>query len=204
MIAVIVLAAGRSSRMGRCKLLLPYRGSTVLETVVKNATASSADEVMVVVGAWMTNEVVERLREVGACVVVNEMSESEMIDSLRIALKALQEQRKGNIDAFIVMLADQPAIGHEVIDELITAWHQSPAGIIIPTYKGKRGHPVLLSGRYIPELLLYRGEYGLRSFIVEHSNDVKEVPVQTDAILRDIDTNEDYERELRMLTKHSM
>jgi molybdenum cofactor cytidylyltransferase len=171
---------------------------------VKNATASSADEVIVVVGAWMTNEVVERLREVGACVVVNEMSESEMIDSLRIALKALQEQRKGNIDAFIVMLADQPAIGHEVIDELITAWHQSPAGIIIPTYKGKRGHPVLLSGRYIPELLLYRGEYGLRSFIVEHSNGVKEVPVQTDAILRDIDTNEDYERELRMLTKHSM
>jgi len=202
MIAVIVLAAGRSSRMGQCKLLLPYRGSTVLETVIKNATASSADQVIVVVSAWMPSEVVERLMGARISVVVNDMSESEMIDSLRIALKALQKQYGESIDAFIVMLADQPAIGHEIIDELIRAWYRSPAGIIIPTYNGKRGHPVLLSGRYISELLLYRGEYGLRSFIAEHSNDVKEMPVQTDAILRDIDTNEDYERELRMLTDH--
>lgn len=199
MIAAIILAAGHSERMGTFKLLLPYGHSTILETVVKTATLSLADAIIVVVNQQMPKDVAERLGQMGACIVVNEMQHSEMIDSLRKALIKLR-CCADNIEAFIVMLADQPAIKRDVIDAIITAHRKTGAGIVIPTFKGKRGHPVLLSMQYADELISYHGEQGLRSFILEHKNDVFELPVETDAILRDIDTHEDYEREVRNLT----
>lgn len=197
MIAAIVLAAGQSTRMGSCKLLLPFGELTILETVVKNAISSLADSVIVVIAPGLPKELVERLIKMGSIVAVNEMQQSQMIDSLRIALTKLRECAS-DIESFIVMLADQPAIGHEIVDALIAAHRQTGSGIVIPTFAGRRGHPVLLSGRYIDELISYHGKHGLRSFISEHSSDVFELPVDTDAILRDIDTKEDYERELRI------
>lgn len=202
MVVAIVLAAGKSARMGSCKLLLPFGELTVLETVVKNAIASLADDVIVVIAPDMPKEFVQRLVKMGATVVVNEVQQSQMIDSLRVALTKLRENAS-DIESFVVMLADQPAIGHEVVDALIAAHRQTGFGIIIPKFSGRRGHPVLLSGRYIDKLISYHGEHGLRSFIIEHSSDVLELPVDTDAILRDIDTKEDYERELRILMKLS-
>lgn len=198
MVAAIVLAAGKSARMGSCKLLLSFGELTILETVVKNALASLADDVIVVIAPDLPKEFIQRLVSMGATIAVNEMRQSQMIDSLRIALTKLRE-RANDIESFVVMLADQPAIGHEIVDALIAAHRQTGFGIIIPTFSGRRGHPVLLSRRYIDELISYHGEHGLRSFIMEHSNDVLELPVDTDAILRDIDTKEDYERELRIL-----
>ncbi|MCS7254041.1 MAG: nucleotidyltransferase family protein [Armatimonadota bacterium] len=200
MIVAIILAAGRSERMDSCKLLLPFGESTILESVVRNAVSSLAESVIVVINPELPRAFLQRLQDIGATVVVNEMQQSQMIDSLRVGLIEARE-RFGKIEAFIVMLADQPAVEHEIVDMLISAHKQTGAGIIIPTFSGKRGHPVLLSGRYVDKLISYRGEQGLRSFIREHSSDVLELPVQTSAVLRDIDTREDYERELRILMK---
>lgn len=192
-IATILLAAGRSRRMGRCKLLLPFGSSTVLETAIRHATMSEVDKVVVVLGAH--NATLSRqLQSLPAEIVINPEPASEMINSLRCGLRALPPPPL--LRAFIVALADQPFITSNIFNAIVNAFNETHHGIIIPTYRGKRGHPVMLDGRYRELLLTYTGECGLRSFMHEHSDDIYELPMNDDAIVRDIDTLDDYYREL--------
>lgn len=154
---------------------------------------SQVDKVVIVLGAHNA-PLREQLQSFPAEVVINPEPESEMIDSLRCGLRALPPPPQ--LQAFIVALADQPFITPDIFNAIINAFKETPYGIIIPTYRGKRGHPVILDGRYRKPLLAYKGECGLRSFMRKHSNDVHELPLNDDAIIRDIDTLDDYHREL--------
>jgi len=191
-VAAIVLAAGASRRMGRAKQTLPYGQSTILETVIRALNAASRVEGVTVVLGSNWPEVYPALEHLDAEVFVNPRPEDGMISSAQWALA----QVRNDADAFLFALGDQPQIETRVVDALIEAAAQSGKGICLPTYAGKRGHPVLFRARYKPEILSLPLTVGLNHLVHSHPDDVLEVPVDTSSVLKDIDTPEDYRRAL--------
>ncbi|MHC4712419.1 MAG: nucleotidyltransferase family protein [Planctomycetota bacterium] len=193
MIRAIVLAGGRSRRMGTQKLLLPYGGMTVVARVVDQLTASGVDSVLVVVNAQGAAVAEEALRH-GAAVVTNPEDEAPMLSSVRCGLRAL-----GPCEAVLVALGDQPSITSGLVDSMIAALSEAGKGIVVPTYGGKRGHPLLFSAKYTDEILSLYDETGLRGLLDAHPDDVFEMAASTDAVLSDMDCPEDYRREIERL-----
>lgn len=192
MIWAIVLAAGESRRMGTQKLLLPFGERTVVETVVRKALDSGVDRVMVVVGA--DRETVRaRLESPPLTIVDNENFRQGMLTSIQAGFAALPSDAA----AAVVMLGDQPAVPTEAVRTVVRAARESGKGIIIPTCGGRRGHPVLIAAKYGRAVAALDPGIGLRQLRLEHPEDVLEVEVGDPAVLRDLDTPEDYEREKR-------
>jgi CTP:molybdopterin cytidylyltransferase MocA len=98
-------------------------------------------------------------------------------------------------EAFLLCLADQPGIGPEIMNTVIRAFRQADPrrGIVRPVYRGRRGHPVLIGARYLEEALqLLEGDVGARQLLLNHPDDILDVEMEGDAILKDIDTPEEY------------
>lgn len=184
----IILAAGESRRMGRCKQLLPWGASTVIGTVAGIALAAPVDEVVVVLGR-QANEVVQvlprgdrRLRWVR-----NEQHDTGMLSSVCAGIAALSP----TCDAFFLFLGDQPMISPQVAWQLARAYE--PGQILLPVSAGRRGHPALLSLRYRPEVEALPDSVGLRQLYRQHPEAVREIPVVESSIHLDLDTPEEYE-----------
>lgn len=193
MICAIVLAAGRSQRMGTQKLLLPLRGKTVIACVVDAVLAAAVEKTFVVVGADR-GPIADALAGRPVEYVLNPATKSEMIESLRCGLRALP----GECAAFLVVLGDQPLISSETIGRLILAWWQSRRGILVPVWEGRRGHPVLIAATYREEILTRFDAAGLRGLLCAHPDDTEEVAGADSSLLHDLDTPADYEREREM------
>ncbi len=191
-VAGIVLAAGRSTRMGQPKQLLPFRGRTILEWVVDNALASTLHQVIVVLGHEA--EAVKPLMEQrGVATVVNPSYEAGQSSSLKAGLRALTREA----DAALFLLGDQPLITPETIDLIITAFGDSASPIVIPTFDGRRGNPVLFSRENFPRIGSLSGDCGARTLFEEYERDIRSVNVHTPTIHIDLDTEEDYRRLLK-------
>lgn len=188
----IILAAGESRRMGSQKLLLPYGEATVIETVVGKALDAGLDKVLVVLGADR-DAVRARLEKYPVRVVANENYRQGMLSSVQAGFAALP----GDAAAAVIMLGDQPAVPAPAIRTVVRAAGETGKGIIIPTCGGQRGHPVLISMKHRPAVAALDPAIGLRQLRLEHAGDVLEVEVGDPAILRDLDTPEDYEGETR-------
>ena len=93
----------------------------------------------------------------------------------------------------MIMLGDQPAVPVEVVDRVIDAWRQSGKGLVLPVYGGRRGHPLLVDMRLSEEVLSLEPAKGMRAMLISNAGGIMEVPVATPAVLKDIDTPEDYE-----------
>ena len=191
-VAGIVLAAGRSTRMGRPKQLLPFRGRTVLECVVDNALASSLHRVVVVLG-HEAETIMPLMGQRGVTTVVNPLYREGQSSSLKEGLRALT----GETDAALFLLGDQPLVTPDTINLLIAAFADSPSPIVIPTFEGQRGNPVLFSRETFPRIGALSGDRGARGLFREYGDDIRGIDVQTRAILFDLDTEEDYLRLLR-------
>ncbi|HEX5223331.1 MAG TPA: nucleotidyltransferase family protein [Verrucomicrobiae bacterium] len=193
MIGAVVLAAGRSERMGTQKLLLPLGGKPIITRVVDELSASQVDEIIVVVGRDG-----ERLREKLAGkrvrVVENVATDSDMLRSLRCALQALPR----TCEAAVVALGDQPGITHALVDELIRCFHRGESKIVLPSCQGHRGHPVLLGAHYFDEIISNHTATGLRGFLDAHSKEVLRVAVSEVTAMEDVDTPADYQRQKRL------
>ncbi len=189
--AAIVLAAGRSRRMGAPKVLLPFGPGTVIAHIADRIAASSVDRIVVVVGPE-GDRVADALRGRPASIVVNPDPEKAMLSSVRCGLRALPE----GCDAVLVALGDQPAVEAALIDRLIAARAGSGKGIAVPVHGGRRGHPLLFAASYGPEVLERYEDTGLRGLLAAHPDDIVEVPASDAAVLSDMDTPEDYRREL--------
>jgi molybdenum cofactor cytidylyltransferase len=183
----VVLAAGESRRMGTQKLLLPFGERTVVEAVVAAARGSRADRVMAVLGAD-AGEVRQKLEASGAMFTVNEDYPRGMLSSVQAGFKALG----GDAEAAIVMLGDQPFLAAKVVDQVVGAYRASGKGIVIPVFRGRRGHPVLIDMKYKDEVLGLDPADGLRQLMRAHPGDIQEADVDDANILRDMDTPEDY------------
>ncbi len=187
----IVLAAGASTRMKRQKLLLPFNGKTIIETVVENVVQSVYSKVIVVLGSHR-EKIHEQLVNYDVKLCVNENFQNGMLSSVICGFSALPEEAR----AVLIFLGDQPQIPSSVTGLVIKAWHHSGKGIIMPTYNGKRGHPVLIETKYKTEINRLDPEKGLRTLSEKFKDDVFEVECEIPEILRDIDTPEEYENEI--------
>ena len=196
MIGAIVLAAGRSQRMGGQKLLLPFGGQTVIGHVVDQVRHAAIHEVCVVVGP-QPERLTEALsgRKVG--IVRNPDPEGDMLSSIRCGWRALPQECRG----ILVTLGDQPGITSELIDQMIRAFAGESRGLVVPVHQGQRGHPILCSAKYRDEILTRYDAVGLQGLVRAHPGEVLECPVSTPAVLSDIDYPEDYRRELRAFSR---
>ena len=188
----VVLAAGLSRRMGQSKQLLPFGDRTVLQSVVDALLAADLADVVVVLG-HNSEEVQTSLapRPVTCC--VNTAYREGMFSSLLCGLRHLPE----DADAALIALGDQPQIETRVAQQVVAAYRAGDSGIVIPTWSGKRGHPVLVDlKRYRTAIFALSGDEGLKPVMRGYPEDTLEVPVDDDGILRDLDTPEDYRAEL--------
>jgi len=189
MISAIVLAAGRSRRMGAQKLLLPLGGQPVIARIVDEVLGSPVDEVVVVVGK--DGQQVERALE-GRPVrlVVNPDFTGDMLSSVRCGITAMSPQH----EAALIVLGDQPGISPSLVIELVRGFRAGSRAVVVPTYGGRRGHPILLAATYRDEILRDYDAVGLRGLLQAHADDVLELEVSTPAVLEDMDVEEDYRR----------
>ncbi len=183
----IVLAAGRSTRMGAAnKLLADVGGRPMVRRVVEAALASAASPVLVVTG-HQEAEVREALAGLEVTFVHNPDYTKGLSSSLKAGIGAVPEAA----DGALVMLGDMPQITAEHLDRLIAAFAEDRGNsIIVPTHAGKRGNPVLWPRAYFAEMLQLEGDAGARRLLAAHGSRVREVDLGTDAIFADVDTPE--------------
>jgi len=188
MICAIVFAAGHSRRMGTQKLLLPWKNKTVIAQVVDEILASVLQKTFVVVGP--DGEVEKALVGRNVTFVTNPKANTEMLESLRCGLRLLPDE----CEAALAALGDQPLIPAALINDLTAAFRKTGRGIVLPSFHGQRGHPMLFSMRFREELLCNFDDVGLKGLRAHHPSEVFEVPVSSPRVFDDIDTPEDYER----------
>jgi len=190
-VAVLVLAAGRSTRMGSNKMLADAEGQPLVMHAVKAALASQAVEVVVVLGN-MADEVRAAIEKAIPAksrlrFVVNPDFAEGLSTSVRTGIGALGK----DIDAAVVQLGDMPGVSAPLLDRLMAAF--SPVegrSICVPTVGGKRGNPVLWARRFFPEMATLSGDSGAKHLIGEHADLVCEVEMTGEAAVTDIDTPE--------------
>jgi molybdenum cofactor cytidylyltransferase len=188
----IILAAGESKRMGFPKMLLMFNGKTMIENVLDNVTESDSDSILVVLGSGRSGLIgIVSKYDVKHCYNIN--YREGMLSSVQCGFRNLPP----DTEAVLVFQGDQPFITPEVINSVIDAYRSSGKGIIIPVYKGKRGHPLLLDSKYKDQIDTLDPDKGLRSVTYIHSSDIYEVETDEPGILRDFDTYDDYNKEIK-------
>ena len=193
-ITALILAAGESKRMESPKMLLPFRGLTIIEIVIKNVLSSMADRVVVVLGAES-----EKIRNKVSMYPVTDVYNSDyrngMLSSVICGINSLQNDN----DAVLVLPGDMPGIKPEIIDDIIKSYRKLGKGIVMPVMKGRRGHPVLIDCKLSGEILKLDANEGLRQLAREFPDEVYEVEVNDSSILKDIDTREEYLKEINQI-----
>jgi len=189
MIVAVLLAAGESRRMGQLKQLLPLGDKALVEHCVDNLLASKVDDVVVVTG-HRESEVRQAIGSRSVTIVHNGDYRNGMASSIKRGVKEISSAAV----AFIVSLVDQPRIDSETINRLIEAYQSDRSLIVIPSYEGKSGHPILIDMKLRNEILAMDPEVGLRQVVSAHSDHITRVPVRNSAVLEDCDLPEDYER----------
>ena len=184
----IVLAAGMSTRMGALKQLLPLGDKAVIEVVVERVS-SRLDKVLDVLG-HRADERVPVLADYAVEWIVNTDYCAGMLSSVKCGIQAA-----GETTGYLICLGDQPSIDPRVIDQVQTAAIRLGKGIVIPTYGGRRGHPIFLAGAYAEKILALSPDQGLNLVTRGHPADTLEIPVDNKEILEDMDTPVDYQRE---------
>ena len=191
-ISAVLLGAGRSKRMGVNKLSLPWRGKTLFEYCLNTLLRSNVKKVVVVLN--------DRMREEGCFfpkpnveVVINPYYKKGMSTSIRRGVRVLNSKS----DGILIALGDQPFLKTRTINALIGAFRRGKGKIIVPTFKGRRGHPVIFHRKYERELLRLRGDVGGKVIMEKHPSDVQLIPVKSEGIIKDIDTWRVYMKELR-------
>jgi molybdenum cofactor cytidylyltransferase len=183
-VAAIVLAAGRSTRMGSNKLLAEISGKPLLRLVAEAAFASRASPVIVVTGHER-----ERAEAALTGLPVHFIHNPGYADGLGTSLRTGIAAVPAEADGAIVLLGDMPQVDAQLIDRLLAAFEPEKSGlIVVPSIDGKRGNPVVWSRRFFPELRAIEGDVGARHLIGTYTDAVVEVPVSGNAALADIDT----------------
>lgn len=188
MIAAVVLAAGRATRMGEPKVLLRLGGRTLLAHVLAAATASPCDGVLVVAGPNAA-EVRREAEPFGARVVENPRYAEGMATSLAAGITALPP----DCEAAVILLGDQPRVGATAIGRLIDAYRTTGKPMVLSRYGEAAGAPALFGRALFPEAAALTGDSGARRLAARHPGWVTEVPLAADEGW-DVDTPEDLAR----------
>ena len=192
MISAILLAAGESRRMGEFKQLLPLGRKTFVEHCVDNLLSSQLGEVIVVTG-YRDSDIRRVLVNRRVRFAHNPEYSLGMASSIKTGMQAVSLDAR----AFVLALVDQPQIETRVINRIIDEYQATNPLIVIPTYEGKNGHPILLDSSLREEIQRLDPAIGLRQIVKSHSNEIAHVEVSDRSVLEDCDFPEDYRRILK-------
>ncbi len=189
-VAAVILAAGKSSRMGEPKQLLPLGENTMLGQTIDNVRRSALREIILVLGG--SAEAIRRhlMLGDGLKVVDNPSWQQGIASSLRAGLSAVGPET----EAALIILADQPFVRPETFNRLARHYGQTRAHIVIPTRRGIRGNPILLGRSVFAEVMALEGDVGCRAIFANHLQSIAKLEVEDEGILLDIDNQGDYER----------
>ena len=182
MLAAMILSAGASSRMGRPKALLPYREGTFLEHLIEVTRHPRISVTRVVLGAGA--EVIRAIAKLDASVVVlNPDWEQGQLSSICAGIRSLEGIET---DGIVLCPVDHPLVSARLVSELIERFYEARKSIVVPTYKGRRGHPAIFSSEMFGELLAAPADKGARAVVWAHSADVLEVPTDEEGVVLNI------------------
>lgn len=181
----VILAAGESRRMGEPKQLLPFAGKPMIQCVIDALAA--ADERLIVLG-YRADEIAGKIH--GATIVKNPNWAAGMFTSVQAGLRALPAKTK----CVLIALADQPKLHAKTVRTLLDKFTSK---ILVPSFGGRQGHPLLLSARYVPEILAMDASLTLKHFLANHPDDLTRFVVEDEGVLVDIDDRTTYEKESR-------
>lgn len=189
MTVALLPGAGASRRMGRPKLLLPYRDGTIVGAVVEALRGGGVSKIVLVTSpgdedlrAWA--------REAGVLAAVNQDPGRGMLSSIREGIAALGEIR----EILLVSPADLPALRSETVAALVRRMEETGAHLAMPVYRGKRGHPLAIAPALIPEIDTLDPDVGLRQLRDRHEDRLLEMEVEDAGVVLDVDTPEEYAR----------
>ena len=186
--AIIILAAGNSSRMGKPKQLLSYNGQTLLNIVISESVKTNFNPIVVVLGAH-AKEIAQSAINPGVVYAVNEGWENGMSSSISFGLKTALNINY-EIENAIFTVADQVHISAEIIEQLDHVHQTEEKNIVTSAYAQTTGTPTLFNKKYFEELLNLTGETGAKSLIKENTDDTATIPFELGKV--DIDTETDY------------
>jgi len=188
-VSAVLLAAGRSRRMGKFKPLLPFGDQSVIQSCINNLRTARISEIVVVVGHQAKN-IQEHLKDFDIRFACNQEPDSPMSASIRVGVAALSSTAK----SALIALVDHPAVPPAVLTQLISEWQLHHGRFIQPEYRGHGGHPVLIDLEYRDELMNLDPQRGLRSLLEAHRAQLQRVATDSPYVARDMDTWEDYLR----------
>ena len=185
-VAALILAAGSSRRMGTSKQLLPLGDRPVIRHCFDTIAAAGIQQVIVVINAH-GNGIPEALHGTPATIVRNTVPDSQMADSVRKGLGAIDDRCSG----VLVCLSDHPLISVGTYKAIINAHREAPDRIVIPVYGGRRGHPTLFPAGAVQEIA---SGADLRDVIRKDASRLSLLDVADEGVVLDMDTNDDYRR----------
>ena len=186
-IVAIVLAAGRSSRLGdRNKLLQKIDGTPLIQRVVQTALGSRCQEVLVITG-HEHDSVESAVSDTSATCVFNPDFADGMSSSIKAGIKALPS----HCDGFFVILGDMPDLTVDIIDNILDQFKDN---ICVPEYDNRQGNPILFARRFCTDILSLSGDVGAKAIVKRYRKDVRAVPIASDAIHLDLDDDDAFDR----------
>jgi molybdenum cofactor cytidylyltransferase len=191
-LVALVPAAGISARMGQNKLLLTFQGKPLIAHAVDTLLASAVDEVVVVLG-----HEADKVREKLGGKKVRFIENPDYREGLSTSVRAGIGVVAAHASAIMIYLADQPLLEPEEVNSLIRAFveaRKANKSIVVPFFRGRRGNPVILDSAYKEAILDVAGDTGCRRVIKRNPDQVFVVEMETDHVVRDVDTIEDYQR----------
>ena len=208
-IAAVILAAGESSRLGKPKQLIQFRGKTLVRRVVDAASEAGCRPILVVLGTERTSHlysdglprvkgrhheielITSELKKTGATIVANSNWQCGIGTSIRTGVQHLLDTAPG-VEATVLLACDQPFVDRAVLDGLMTLYHETLKPIVAASYAGTLGVPALFDRSLLPELLRLDDSAGAKSTILSNRDQVAEFPFLEGKV--DIDTAEDWQR----------
>jgi molybdenum cofactor cytidylyltransferase len=192
MLAAAILAAGESRRMGEPKALLPYQGLTFLEHLLEATRHPRVGITRIVLGA-NAEEIRAKLTAAPSTIVVNPDWPRGQLSSLQAAIRSLPPQIT---EGLLLCPVDHPLVSSRLIAELIEAFDAGGKAIVLPTYQGRRGHPVIFRATLYNELLRAPLEVGARQVVWAHAGDLKEVPTEEEGVILNLNDPETLRKAL--------
>lgn len=191
-LAAVILSGGESRRMGAPKALIPYRGRTFVEHLIEVTCHARVGLTRVVVGAH-ADAIRARLGTHAAEIVVNAEWEKGQLSSIQAGVRTLPD---GATDGMILCPVDHPIISAELVARLIGEFDASGKSIALPTYQGRRGHPLIFRANLYAELLAASAEVGARQVVWAHADDVCEVATEEEGVVLNINDPATLQRAL--------
>lgn len=194
MIVAVVLSAGESSRMGRPKALLPIDGETFIERIVGALRQAHIGKVIVILG-HNAGELKAKMSHLPVEILINEDYKSGQLSSLQVAVRYLRSDPA--CDGMLVHLVDHPYLAPALVAEMVRRFDAAKQLIVVPKFRGKRGHPVIFARALFDELLAAPMDQGAKAVVNAHRADTLEIDTAEEGIAVDIDTPELYREHVK-------